>query len=143
MPAIERMSVDGMRAHALRLRPGADLRVDLEALAREVPIAAGGVVSAVGSLSQARIRLAGAQSKLDLDGPLEILQLGGTLGAGGAHLHVLVGDEQGTPRGGHVLAGCIVHTTVELIVAELPNLSFDRVFDPATGFAELRIESQS
>ena len=48
-----------MRAIALRLRPGADLKGELLALATRERIRAGWVLTCVGSLSQARLRLAG------------------------------------------------------------------------------------
>ncbi len=130
-------------AHALRLRPGADLREALEAFARSTPVAAAGVVSAVGSLSVARIRLAGAKEIRALQGPWEVVSLNGTVGAGGAHLHAMVSDADGRCLGGHVCAGCIVHTTAELVLLELPGLRFDRTRDPQTGYPELDIQART
>lgn len=128
------------RVHALRLEPGADLRRALEAHAREAPLLAAGVVSAVGSLTAARIRLAGATEIRALTGPLEVVSLSGTLGAEGAHLHVVVSDAEGRCVAGHVCEGCIVHTTAELILLEAPGLRFERRHDDRTGYAELHVE---
>ncbi|MEM6290064.1 MAG: PPC domain-containing DNA-binding protein [Myxococcota bacterium] len=132
-------STADVRAHALRLRPGDDLRPWLEAWAADEPVPAAGVVSAVGSLTAANLRLAGADATRTLEGPLEIVSLCGTVGAGGAHLHVAVADAVGRCVGGHVLAGCRVHTTIELVLLELGGLAFARSFDPATGFPELDV----
>ncbi len=129
-----------VRAHALRLGPGEDVRPWLEAWAAQTPVPAAGVVSAVGSLTVARLRLAGAQTHRSVDGPLEIVSLCGTVGAGGAHLHAAVADPLGACLGGHVVAGCIVHTTVELVLLELSGLAFARTFDPATGYPELDVD---
>lgn len=131
---------DAPRACALRLKPGADLRGALESHAQARPILAAGIVSAVGSLTAARIRMAGADTLLRLDGPLEILTLSGTVGAGGAHLHMMTSDAEGRCIGGHVAEGCIVHTTAELVLLLLPGLRFARRSDRTTGYPELAIE---
>lgn len=128
------------RAYALRLEPGDDLRRSLESHAQARPIPAAGILSAVGSLTSARIRMAGAEALRSLEGPLEILTLSGTVGAGGAHLHMMVSDAEGQCIGGHVAEGCIVHTTAELVLLLLPGLRFDRRPDPTTGYPELAIE---
>jgi hypothetical protein len=119
---------------ALRLTPGDDLRVTLEAGART-----GFVVAGIGSLAHAQLRLAGDPGPTRFDGPLEILTLSGSLTPDGAHLHVSVSDAAGRVFGGHVCAGCEVLTTAELLVAPLPAGSLARGFDAATGYAELRI----
>lgn len=127
-------------AHALRLEPGADLRAWLEAHARSESLPAAGIVSAVGSLTVARLRMAGAAEVREVAGPLEILSLGGTVGAGCAHLHMMVADADGHCVGGHVCVGCVVHTTAELVLLELPGIRFERALDPRTGYPELVVE---
>ncbi len=97
-------------------------------------------MSAVGSLTVARIRLAGATEIRAMKGPWELVSLSGTVGAGGAHLHAMVSDREGRCVGGHVCVGCIVHTTAELVLLELPGLRFDRTSDPQTGYPELDIQ---
>ncbi len=126
-------------AHAVRLAPGDDLRPVLEALAQTHPLPAAGIASAVGSLAVAQLRMAGAAEIRRIEGPLEILTLAGTVGAGGAHLHAMVSDADGRCWGGHVCRGCLVHTTAELVLIELPGLRFGRELDPATGYPELSI----
>lgn len=122
----------------LRLHPGDDLREALAARCRTTGIN-GFVVSGIGSLSRACLRLAGAEASLALDGPLEILSLAGSLCGDGVHLHAALADAQGRVSGGHVAAGCIVRTTAELLLATLPAGRLSRVFDAATGYPELRI----
>lgn len=48
-----------------------------------------------------------------------------------------VADSEGRVLGGHVAYGCTVRTTAEVLVLILPEHSFTREHDPATGFAEL------
>lgn len=127
--------------HVLRLQPGDDLRDALEAAFRDLHAggapAAACVVSAVGSLSQAVLRYAVEPQGLLRVEPLELLTLSGTLGVGGVHLHASVADAQGRVRGGHVMPGCVVRTTAEIVLALLPGWSFERALDAGTGFKEL------
>jgi hypothetical protein len=130
-----------MQVHVLRLTAGDDLRGALEtafaALSLEHGIAAACIVSAVGSLAGAVLRYADRSGGTDIGGPLELLMLSGTLSAGGAHLHASVADAQGAVKGGHLLTGCIVRTTAEVVIALLPGWEFRRELDAATGFKEL------
>lgn len=130
-----------MRVHVLRLVPGDDLRVSLESafasLSKAHGIQAACIVSAVGGLSRAVLRYADKSSGSDINAPLELLMLSGTLSPDGAHLHASVADEQGEVRGGHLLPGSIVRTTAEIVIALLPGWEFRRELDAATGFNEL------
>ena len=128
-----------LRVHALRLLPGEDLRLALEAATRARNLAAGCVLTCVGSLGRARLRPAGGEEVLELAGPLEIVALVGTLSPDGPHLHGAFADREGIVRGGHVLAGCTVLTTAELVLGELADLRFARALDPATGWRELEV----
>ncbi|MGC1309676.1 MAG: PPC domain-containing DNA-binding protein [Phormidesmis sp.] len=126
---------------ALRLNPGADIRRDLEAIAQKEQIRAGVILSAVGSLSEVCLRFAGNDIHTTLPGKHEILTLSGMLSADGVHLHMMVANSQGECKGGHVVYGCQVYTTLELAIALLPTTQFQRVFDEATGFLELKVSS--
>ncbi|MFU8884150.1 MAG: PPC domain-containing DNA-binding protein [Cyanobacteriota bacterium] len=132
-----------MKVVPLRLQPGADLRRALEAWMGEQEEQAGCVISAVGSLSPAQLRLAGATDAKVINGELEILSLSGTLSPDGAHLHIAVADSSGAVIGGHLSAGSLVRTTAELVVGLLPEWRFCRELDPATGYAELQISRQA
>ena len=126
-----------MRTIALRLRPGADLKAELLALAAREGLRAGWVLTCVGSLSQARLRLAGGTEHATWQGPFEIVALTGTLSQDGGHLHLAVADDQGRTVGGHLAEGCTVRTTAEVVVAADDRLVFAREHDPATGYEEL------
>ena len=132
-----------MRVVPLRLQPGDDLRLALEAWMGAQQEQAGCVISAVGSLSVAQLRLAGATQATAIQGELEILSLSGTLSPDGAHLHIAIADSKGALIGGHLCAGSLVRTTAELVIGLLPEWQFRRELDPATGHAELRISPQA
>jgi predicted DNA-binding protein with PD1-like motif len=132
-----------MKVVPLRLQPGDDLRQALEAWMGEQPEQAGCVISAVGSLSLAQLRLAGATVATAIRGELEILSLSGTLSPDGSHLHIAVADSRGAVNGGHLCAGSLVRTTAELVIGLLPEWRFHRELDPATGYPELQITPQA
>lgn len=132
-----------MKVVPLRLTPGADLRRALEVWMGEQQEQAGCVLSAVGSLSVAKLRLAGATEATAIHGELEILSLSGTLSPDGAHLHLAIADSSGAVIGGHLCAGSLVRTTAELVIGLLPEWRFSRELDPATGYPELRISPQA
>jgi len=128
-----------MQLQPLRIEPGEDLRQALEAALRASGCSAAFVVSGIGSLSAARLRFAGLAEPCLLEGATEIVTLAGTLSPDGAHLHMSVADARGVLSGGHVATGCVVRTTAEVLVALLPEWSFTREPDPATGYPELVI----
>lgn len=136
-----------MRMHAFRLAPGADLRVELQRIAREQALAAGFVLTCVGSLSRARLRMPGAPGEAELfrtwEEPMEIVSLAGTLSPDGLHMHVSLSRRDGTCVGGHLVPGCVVRTTAELVIGEADHLEFRRPLDPATGFRELSVQGRS
>ncbi|MEA5417295.1 PPC domain-containing DNA-binding protein [Synechococcus sp. BA-132 BA5] len=106
-----------MKVVPLRLQPGDDLRRALEAWMRQQREQAGCLISAVGSLSVAQLRLAGASEATAIHGELEILTLSGTLSPDGAHLHITVAGGQGDVIGGHLCAGSLVRSTAELQIS--------------------------
>jgi predicted DNA-binding protein with PD1-like motif len=130
-----------MKVLPLRLRPGDDLCLTLEAWMAQQQEQAGCVISGIGSLSVAQLRLAGQQKSSTLPGDLEILSLSGTLSADGAHLHIAIANSSGAVIGGHLCAGSLVRTTAELVIGLLPEWEFRRELDPATGYAELEIHA--
>ena len=133
-----------MRVHAVRLTPGADLHEALEALTIERALRAGCILSCVGSLSRARIRMPGAIGEAEvfraLEEPMEIVSLTGTLCPDGLHVHISLARRDGACVGGHLARGCIVNTTAELVIGELVEVEFSRPLDPATGYDELSVQ---
>ena len=126
--------------HALRLNPGDDLRAGLQAAFNALQARgcqAACIISAVGSLSRAVLRYAAEPQGSVLDEPLELVTLSGTLSPDGLHLHASVADARGRMRGGHVMPGCTVRTTAEIVLALLPGWAFGRAHDAQTGFMEL------
>ncbi|WP_460623072.1 PPC domain-containing DNA-binding protein [Hymenobacter tenuis] len=131
--------VSSMRTYALRLRPGQDLRKELLAFTTQHNMKAAAVVTCVGSLTTTTLRLANQEGSTVYQGHFEIVSLVGTLSVNGSHLHLSVSDSTGRTIGGHLLAGNVVYTTVELVIGELPELDFRRETDPTFGYKELTV----
>ena len=136
-----------MRVHAVRLTPGTDLEEELERLTQALGLGAGCILTCVGSLVRARLRMPGAIGEPEVfrnfDEPMEILSLTGTLGPDGGHLHIALARRDGGCVGGHLARGCMVNTTAELVIGDLPELEFSRPPDPATGYDELSVRERA
>jgi predicted DNA-binding protein with PD1-like motif len=128
-----------LRVFVFRLRPGQDLRQAIEGFVKRRNIRAGFMITAVGSLRQANIRLADQTEVTSFAGKFEIVSLVGTLGQDGVHLHLSIADSTGKTVGGHLVAGCLVYTTAEIVIGDAQGLSFSREPDEQTGYQELRI----
>ena len=136
------LSAEGaMKCHCLRLHRGDDLMLSIKALCQEKKIAAGVVLSAVGCISRGRIRDASGITIRDIEDHCEIVSLNGTVSETRCHLHIALSKEDLSTIGGHLCAGCVINTTCELVIAELPGISIGKGFDPETGYDELIFES--
>ena len=70
---------------------------------------------------------------------VEIVSLMGTVSEHGSHLHASLAHRDLSVFGGHLRPGCLVNTTAEIVLAELPDTVFTRERDEATGYEELAI----
>lgn len=125
------------RVHTLRMLPGDDVRLSLQSWCELNGIEAAAIVSAVGSLSHAHIRFGGKQDGAFVEGNLEVCALSGTLSKHGMHVHLAVADGDGRMTGGHMLQGCLVRTTLEVVIQEIGGVRFARRPDERTGYDEL------
>lgn len=127
--------------HVLRVRPGEDIKQMLAVLAETEHIQAGCIVTCVGSLTNAVIRFADKPDGTPLSGKFEIVSLVGTVSTNGSHLHLSISDGEGKTIGGHMMDGCKVYTTAEIVIAAFPDLNFTREQDAASGYKELVVRS--
>ncbi len=126
--------------HAFRLKPGQDLRKEIEVFVKENKIAAGWISTCVGSLTDYNIRFANQQNGNTGSGHFEIVSLTGTVSTNGSHIHISVSDSTGRTIGGHLLQGCTIYTTAEIVIQSSPKLVFKREKDGSTPWEELQIE---
>ncbi|XP_041815337.1 bifunctional protein GlmU-like [Chelmon rostratus] len=136
-----------LRVHAVRFSPGQELLGSLQAFVEERGLRAPFIITCVGSVTKASLRLANATATntnevIHLSGRFEIVSLVGTLNPD-AHLHICLSDVEGRTVGGHVLGGLEVFTTAEVVVGEAVDLHFTREMDERTGFPELVVKPRS
>jgi len=129
-----------MRVYALRLVPGQDLKQELQGFTQAQGLQAGFILTAVGSLAVATLRFAGQDHSVVYRERFEIVSLVGTLCPTGVHLHLCLANAQGQVVGGHLMPGCLIYTTAEILLGEGEDFRFRRALDPTTGYAELVIE---
>jgi len=129
-----------MITQVLRLVPGDDPKLKLEAYVKDHQMKAAIIIAAVGSLTNAAIRYANEDKITVLKGHFEVVSLSGMLSStSGSHLHISVSDKTGKTLGGHLSEGSVVYTTLEVALGELPNLEFKRELDPASTYNELKV----
>lgn len=126
--------------HAIRLKPGQDLKKAIEQFVKDQSIRAGWITGCAGSLTQYNLRFANQQSGHSGKGFFEIISLSGTLSVHGCHMHMAISDCNGILTGGHLLEGCTIYTTAEIIMGESADLIFTRENDGTTQWKELKIE---
>lgn len=129
-----------LKCHCVRLRRGDDLMLSIKALCKEKHIGAGIVLSAVGCISEGKVRDASGVTIREIRDRCEIVSLNGTVSAQRCHLHIALSKEDLSTIGGHLCPGCIINTTCELVIAELPGVRFSVEQDPETGYDELIFE---
>ena len=128
-----------MKTHAFRLIKGQDLKQSIQNYCTEHQISAAVVLSLVGCVNQAELRMAGGKVIKNWKQDFEIVSCTGTVSSGKAHLHVIFSDMDAVCHGGHLQEGCIVNTTCEVVLGELKNYQFTREFDETTGYNEIKI----
>ncbi|GFO17066.1 bifunctional protein glmu-like protein [Plakobranchus ocellatus] len=133
-----------LQCHPLRVEPGQELRSTLSQFVRARHLNSAFVLTCVGSVTSAHLRMANAtETKLYDKGPYEIVSLVGTLSGGSCgHLHASLSDADGSVVGGHVLDQMVVHTTAEVVIGNVGGVVFTREFDHRTGYDELCVKGQ-
>jgi len=132
-----------MNVHVFRLKPGQDLKQSLMAYVHQHQLSAAFMLTCVGSLQHAAIRLANQSDTTHYDDKFEIVSLVGTLEQGGCHLHISLSDGTGKTIGGHLQDGSLIYTTAEVVLGSADNLKFSRELCESSGFPELVVEERT
>jgi len=129
-----------MKTYTFRLKPAQDLFNSIEAFVADKKIEAGCVLSCVGSLTHATLRLANRDHYNEFESHFEIVSITGTVSTNGSHLHIAISDEDGVTIGGHLVSGCKVYTTAEIVIAGFDDLVYKReLLENDSGYEELVI----
>lgn len=127
--------------HPLRLKPGQDLKIEIQNYVQKNNIKAGWISTCVGSFTDYSIRFANQPNNSTGKGFFEIVSLTGTVSINGSHLHVSISDSTGKTIGGHLANGCKIYTTAEIILICTNDFEFTRENDGTTPWKELSIKN--
>jgi uncharacterized protein len=131
------------KVFAFRLKPGEDLKEEIMRFAKDNKIEAGYIITCVGSLKKANLRLANQPNTQVFEEKFEIVSLVGTFsGISDRHFHISISDRFGKTIGGHLAEGNIIYTTAEIVIGEITNMKFLRKLDSETTYNELFIEKK-
>jgi predicted DNA-binding protein with PD1-like motif len=105
-----------------------------------------GMFTLIGTLKKAVVGFyrEGKYETVHLDEPLEIVSCVGNISLKEnqpfAHAHIALSDEKGEVKGGHVMTGCIIGATGELVLIEAADLCLNRKLDEKTMLSLLSME---
>ncbi len=135
------------RTIVARLMPGEDVLEEIEKLVLQYDIL-GGAINFIGAVRQATLGYfdlhAGKYKSFTFAEDLEVTSGMGNIsrledGTQIVHAHVVVGNENGQSYSGHLMKGCIVSVTIEVVI-----LVFDKPIvrskDDRTGLNLLRLQ---
>ncbi|MHA2139912.1 MAG: PPC domain-containing DNA-binding protein [Candidatus Thorarchaeota archaeon] len=129
-----------------RMEPGDDILKTIEQVALEHNVKSG-QVTLIGAVSRAKLgyfdRETGGYKDFLLERDLEVVSGMGNISrleddSVVVHAHLVVSDEEGRCWGGHLMAGCEVSVTIELMIIET-EVQLRRTRDDLTGLNLLDI----
>jgi hypothetical protein len=130
-----------------RLFPGEDILESLEQIALDYDIQAG-KLNLIGAIEGAHLGYFNAEEKeyrdFEVDEDLEVVSCMGNISRRGdntpvVHAHMIVADESGECYGGHLMKGCIVSVTIEIVITVLIG-TLTRTEDESTGLHLLNLQ---
>lgn len=136
------------RAVFARFSEGDDLLDSVNEAAKRAEVCAG-FFFLIGTLKRANLGFfrEGKYETTEMIAPLEIVSCLGNIsikeGRIFAHAHVVVSDEKGNAYGGHVMPGCLIGVTGELVLFEATGIRLSRRFDDKTKLFLLSMEKLS
>ncbi len=132
-----------MKYHVFRLVYGQDLKQSIIEYCRHNKIHSAAVVTVVGCVYQACLRLADGKTVKTFVSNYEIVSFEGTISNSGVHFHISLSDVEGQTIGGHLMDNTLVNTTAEIVLVDLSNeYQLTREYDEATGYDELVVKSR-
>jgi hypothetical protein len=121
-----------------RFRKGDDVLESLNQLVRDNRVSSGSF-SAIGNVEKAEVGFFvgdGRYSTISCKGPLEVCSCIGNVATKEhspfVHAHISLADKQGRMYGGHLMPGCIVDVTFEVVLHAYEGMNLERKLDPST-----------
>ena len=132
-----------MKIICKRLRRGDDLLLEMQRIAREERLELAVILSAVGCVTRARLRDASGVTLRDINEPCEIVSATGTVSGQRCHVHIALAKEDLTTVGGHLVEGCLINTTCELVLGVVDGWRCGVEQDKETGYDEIVFERET
>jgi predicted DNA-binding protein with PD1-like motif len=120
-----------------RLSEDEDLLEAVTLVANKSCITAG-FFNVIGTLKKANLGFyqEGKYKEINVDEPVEIVTCTGKVSVKGkgpfVHAHIAVSNEKGEVKGGHVMQGCVIAATGELVMVEATDARLLRKLDSKT-----------
>jgi hypothetical protein len=128
-----------------RLQEGDDVAESVKKNAEDNGVKAG-IFMLIGALKCAELGCykKGEYVTTRLDGPLEVASCMGNIaidekGERIVHAHIVVSNDNGKAYGGHLMKGCLVGPTAELVVVEAAGVDLQRRYDEKTRLKLLKL----
>ena len=126
------------RVIVVRLEPGEDIIKSIESIVSENKLQSGHL-SLIGAVSKVHLGYFDLHEKVykdfTIDEDLEIVSCVGNISRLDegyvVHAHVVASDVNGKCYAGHLMEGCEVSVTIEIVISEFPEMT--RACDEATG----------
>ena len=126
------------RVIVIRLEPGEDILKSIEKIVAENKLQSGHL-SLIGAVSKVHLGYFDLHEKVykdfTIDEDLEIVSCVGNVSRLKedyvVHAHVVASDVEGRCYAGHLMEGCVVSVTIEIVITEFPEMS--RARDEVTG----------
>jgi len=121
-----------------RLEPGEDILKSIESIAADQNLSSG-YLSLIGAVSKVHLGYFDLEAKIyrdfTIDEDLEIVSCVGNISRLEkdyvVHAHIVASDVNGKCYAGHLMEGCKVSVTIEIVITEFPEMK--RARDEATG----------
>ncbi len=142
---VRSIQTEAKRVIFSRMEPGEDVLETIETVAAEYGVKSG-QVHLIGAISGAKLGYfnikANEYRDFFVDDDVEVVSCMGNIsmldGKPLVHAHMIVADEAGKCYGGHLMRGCKVSATIELVITEI-STELKRARDERTGLNLLNI----
>jgi predicted DNA-binding protein with PD1-like motif len=129
-----------------RMVPGDDVLKTIEAVANKHGVRSG-QLNLIGAIAGAKLGYFDVKKKeykhFSVDEDLEVVSCMGNISTHDdslvVHAHIILADEEGRCHGGHLLPGCTVSVTIELVIIETES-ELKRARDDETGLNLLKLD---
>jgi predicted DNA-binding protein with PD1-like motif len=137
---VDSTTTETRRVIVAKMKPGEDILETIQKVCKDYNVVSG-ELSLIGAVGSAKLgyfnREKGEYTSFTVEEDVEVVSCSGNISKGAddeyvVHAHMIVSDEEGRCYAGHLMQGCIVSVTIELIVTEF-NDQLRRARDPHTG----------